>query len=131
MEYKLLNRGDIIQQGDEWYDESYDYGVGRWNPCQAGSYGIKCDSGIYRRPVEPWQDITTAPKDGTAILVGWWDGWKHWQCTVVTWENPYCYGDRKDWNLVSTGSQAEDCVLEEEPTHWQPLPEPPIKEEQP
>ncbi len=63
-----------------------------------------------------WQDISTAPKNGTEILVvkmgfipavAWWDvhqeGWHHCQ------ECQYSDESRTSWDL----------------THWMPLPSPP------
>lgn len=56
-----------------------------------------------------WQDISTAPKDGTKVL-GWADG----DFTVVEW-SPGDY-----WTLSECGAYASDG--EWWPTHWMPLP---------
>ena len=67
-----------------------------------------------------WQDISTAPKDGTPILlyddrvvVGWWgavdpdgEAWK--------FLDTVCEGDHLNWWVWGYG-----------PSHWQPLPKPP------
>lgn len=75
-----------------------------------------------------WQPISTAPKDGTPILVGWWTDRhgcpKDWNATVVIG----CAGE-EFWRLVQVGSYASDPFLGEYPTHWQPLPAEPEKPE--
>jgi hypothetical protein len=57
-----------------------------------------------------WQPIETAPKDGTDILV--WDGRERF---VV-----FYYRGASHW-LMNCGS----TCIEINPTHWQPIPEPP------
>lgn len=63
---------------------------------------------------EGWRPISTAPKDGTDILV--WGPHGH-DCMVVWWAedgaSPYC------WETLD-GPTYGDVF-----THWQPLPEPP------
>lgn len=60
-----------------------------------------------------WQEIETAPKTGAELLGGWagldvvdliW-----WDLTAKRWR----------WNGVEEGDH--------EPTHWQPLPDPPVE----
>jgi len=63
-----------------------------------------------------WEDISTAPKDGTPIL-GFTDNF----ITVVKWLQ---WGNNGYWTLVETGSFASDG--EWAPTHWMPLPAPPL-----
>jgi hypothetical protein len=68
-----------------------------------------------------WQPIETAPKDGTAILVRVpnyaYDSSE--TMTVVRWRH-------ECWELTRGGSYAEDHDLNATPTHWMPLPEPPV-----
>jgi Protein of unknown function (DUF551) len=61
-----------------------------------------------------WQPIETAPKDGTAILlcVGRWMTVGHWHRVAGGWS--------------SNGPVYSPYGLDEQPTHWQPLPEPPV-----
>jgi hypothetical protein len=69
-----------------------------------------------------WQPIETAPRGGTAVLlyVPEYAGHK---------DNPYvlnCYwGGAAEWMLSGIVS-VEECRLRGEPTHWAPLPEPPV-----
>lgn len=56
-----------------------------------------------------WQDISTAPKDGTKVL-----GWAEGDYTVVEWSSGGY------WTLSECGAYASDG--EWWPTHWMPLP---------
>lgn len=66
-----------------------------------------------------WQDIKTAPRDGTAVLL-YVPGWSHGDplMTTASW-----YGD--EWCLLMVGGYAVDSDVYPDPTHWQPLPAPP------
>lgn len=69
MRYELLGRESIKQKGDEWYDESDDYGAGKWVACADIEFGLKIDPNInHRRPILDWQPIESAPRDGTAFV---------------------------------------------------------------
>ena len=63
-----------------------------------------------------WQDISTAPKDGTSII-GAWYGKDEWLYGVFVWREsqrqPGLYG----WWFVCTERFNK-------PTHWMPLPKP-------
>ena len=78
-----------------------------------------------------WQDISTAPKDGTHIIVFNGDGDKRFYTEpnaigIVKWDN-------NGFTLSSGenaiyGWMAVDCcdgVTQYDPTHWMPLPPPP------
>ena len=72
-----------------------------------------------------WQPIETAPKDGTEILV--WAG----SCVVVSWRRLNGIGyPREAWRLVhgaySSGDEGDWSNEVEHPTHWMPLPAPPL-----
>lgn len=54
-----------------------------------------------------WKEIESAPKDGTPVLL-----WVENGCTIAEFWPPAWYSE--------TGA-----VIESEPTHWMPLPEPP------
>lgn len=60
-----------------------------------------------------WQPIETAPKDGTLILVFPFDV----VCWQITGDLGYWFADRV--------SEIDGDYLEEYPTHWMPLPNPP------
>jgi hypothetical protein len=69
-----------------------------------------------------WQPIETAPKDGSSIWCFasgrsfdadvWWQGMIHWQSVLLM------KGQEPDWLGVPRDVS---------PTHWMPLPEPPVK----
>jgi hypothetical protein len=60
-------------------------------------------------PGGEWQNISTAPKDGTKVL-----GWSEGDFTVVEWSSGGY------WTLSECGAYASDG--EWWPTHWMPLP---------
>lgn len=72
-----------------------------------------------------WRDISTAPRDGTDILVFDADelGLPDTACcTVVRW-----YGG--EWAIVGYGGpivEEDGWVRTFMPTHWMPLPDPPV-----
>ncbi len=69
--------------------------------------------GVELPDAEGWMPIETAPKDGTVILLGHeaavFDGW--WYEAESAWVD----GERNMY----------DDYCHYNPTHWQPLPEPP------
>mgnify|MGYP006921342566 CR=1 FL=1 len=84
-----------------------------------------------------WQDISTAPKDGTAIqakipgngsdnIIAWYGGLLNsdnepcggWSF-VEDQEPPDCWTDGICWEVNESG------VASVKPTHWMPLPTPP------
>jgi hypothetical protein len=69
-----------------------------------------------------WQEIATAPKDGRVLLFNPDEGGSHWSVQTGAWND-----DASQWMY--------DCDMEalrpaysaaHQPTHWQPLPAPPI-----
>jgi hypothetical protein len=70
-----------------------------------------------------WQPILTAPRDGTVIFLcaynnpfGWILGTGHWES----------YGNKiEGWITRGVGDHVADGLGLADPTHWQPLPEPP------
>ena len=74
------------------------------------------------QPVVPeWRTIDSAPKDGTQILAfyPYWNGHKNYQ-VVVHW----CGWGNGVWQISASGGNIIDG---KEPTHWKPLPQPPIQ----
>lgn len=78
-------------------------------------------AGIRECPQEPWQDIATAPKDGTFVITcvaGFVPGIAHWAT----------YGDVTRWGADPETFMEEDHFLDYwvacryDPTHWMPLP---------
>jgi hypothetical protein len=81
------------------------------------------------RAASQWQPIETAPKDGREILV---------YCRGYISEGPYTVAFQgKEWRACWGGERVveytSECYTEYKeplyPTHWQPLPDPPTKEE--
>jgi Protein of unknown function (DUF551) len=73
-----------------------------------------------------WQDISTAPKDGTVFLAFDDDNGSFVSVGVVAahWDD----GDGEyepEWIVseIGTGDSLNGCNL----THWMPLPKPPVK----
>lgn len=65
-----------------------------------------------------WQPIDTAPKDGTVILVGVWE---------IAPDMASAAWNGKFWsmNYMDEGEFIGSGEAFHNPTHWQPLPEPP------
>jgi hypothetical protein len=59
---------------------------------------------------QDWQPIDSAPKDGTPILIalGTRMDLARWRRQDQCWEGP------------------DSCAFSEQPTHWMPLPDPPV-----
>lgn len=68
-----------------------------------------------------WQPIDTAPKDGTQILV--WPYWSSRSPTQVYWRDLQRKPGR--WEITPSHYCAGA-----DPTHWMPLPAPPIPSSQ-
>ena len=86
-----------------------------------------------------WQLIETASKDDVYLLIGAFDRGK-WRCTVAC----YLYGETQmadmgwrapeprpitkgmSWSLEAWGAYADDGDVDFDPTHWMPLPDPPV-----
>jgi hypothetical protein len=117
--------------GDDWTD----FRAGRYPPPQAFFEDIAAPSFGDRREIlmEPdangWMLIDTAPEDGTRVLFydkrkGMREGNQpkdhppgNWKFTRLS--------PRKAW---WTGHEFDDRY---EPTHWRPLPEPPVETQHP
>lgn len=77
---------------------------------------------------EGWQDISTAPKDGTRVI-----GFTKFGVEVVKWHewDGAEYGSRTGWIGVEQDSTCYPesylrAVATYQPTHWRPLPAPPV-----
>lgn len=70
---------------------------------------------------EGWQDIETAPKDGTEVLL-WGVCWRDHQAYAPDRNVGWWAADGLGWQ---TRAKDEDI----DPTHWQPLPTPPSRGE--
>lgn len=95
-----------------------------------------------------WRDISTAPKDGSKILLRYWKGGKFSRTTrtrvfvitegyfvpqqTVVWTDsqgqPHTHTYRYEWWVDSLGRLLEDTAAKaskNKVTHWMPLPEEP------
>lgn len=59
-----------------------------------------------------WQPIETAPKDGNDMLIV-----THWKDIYVGY-----------WDLMDERFMESEYVVIYEPTHWMPIPKPPVQE---
>ena len=79
------------------------------------------DNPAFNAGTHGWRDISSAPKDGTPVLL-FLPPTPNFDASMTTgvWHKLY-----EDWQLCETGGYAEDADVHPRPTHWQPLPEPP------
>ena len=63
-----------------------------------------------------WQDISTAPKDGTRLLL--------WMREWAAPSTGQYYGESSGWGMFWDGA-----MYRFQPTHWMPLPAPPHSKE--
>jgi hypothetical protein len=98
----------------------------------AGGLGVgwRCVLGR-ETPQEPrqpdWQPIATAPKDGTWVLV--WGPSDTWSLVRLAW---YAYNHRSGKAYWKLDGECDDYELAaDQPTHWMPLPPPPVPRETP
>ncbi len=64
--------------------------------------------------VSEWQDISTAPRDGTKLLI-----WERGRIFAAWWEDEYVWA--KGW--IDDYNRSDTYTFE--PSHWMPLPSPP------
>jgi hypothetical protein len=77
-----------------------------------------------------WMLIESAPKDGSKILVWNVDYGSH--LTFWDWWPKGWHGRHTDYTHDDSDSADQDpgaITLDFDPTHWQPLPDPPIADE--
>lgn len=68
-----------------------------------------------------WRPIDEAPRDGTPIDI-WVKGFPDRRVVNMKW-------DEHEWGFRNVQDPEQGWMEDEEPTHWQPLPEPPTQEE--
>lgn len=74
-----------------------------------------------------WQDVETAPKDGTYILVFCPDAAEITRIMICAFEMTAHPDDAGDWYELNADTRPSP--LDVEITHWMPLPEPPAAAE--
>ena len=72
---------------------------------------------------QEWQPISTAPHDGTEVLL-WWPYWRK-RPVIGVWKQGEWQTEAKLWDY-GTGSPEE--LEKAQPQAWQPLPIPPQSE---
>jgi hypothetical protein len=83
---------------------------------------------------ERWQSIETAPKDGGALLLGYRNALGNWRTVRGQWfsdeqikeEWEDGYDSEEGWYETSVEADDLPNCWPVNPTHWQPLPEPPV-----
>jgi hypothetical protein len=82
--------------------------------------------------LQGWQDISTAPKDGTEIIGVYFNQWDESSVTTYgPWTVAFHRGKwRSSWDGSEVIEYSSDFGTDYkspdlEPTHWQPLPPPP------
>ena len=106
-----------------------------WALCLVEAEVAVDEMGFFSPAQDGWQDIETAPRDGTAILVmrNIWPGASGGVAEECSGHNTYVAA----WwtNEVTTGGQwicymdaVQDPRCPVDPTHWRPLPAPPSTE---
>ena len=85
--------------------------LGALNECMrgGGGYGTVVEFIEQSQPVPEWQPVSTAPKDGTAILA-----WAEGVTTTVYWHEGL-----ESWELCQCGAFAESGEFW--PQYWTPL----------
>lgn len=69
-----------------------------------------------------WKDISTAPRDGTDVLLAAWDDdGSYWNATGSWWIDRFFFFQGNGFDVV---------MLCFEPTHWMNLPAPPKMEDE-
>ena len=72
-----------------------------------------------------WQPIGTAPKDGTEVDLWCPDGHGGYRVQEAKWMKRE-YGPNGDYAWHAWNPEFEWEPIPREPTHWMPLPEPPV-----
>lgn len=96
-----------------------DYDLTRWSTSRWNG-----DTEYIRADLVPqWQPIDTAPKDGTAVLVGC-SYFRHGKSQVtLAWHERGMWAEGMYWDEGEEKMVVAQCEFR--PTHWMPLPTPP------
>ena len=85
------------------------------------------------RPAEGWMPIESAPKDGRTLLLGHFNSHGKWRTARGQWfsrnviEETWEHEEADEgWYETSVECDADENCWWTEPTHWMPLPQPPI-----
>lgn len=86
-------------------------------------------------PAAEWQDISTAPKDGRTLLLGYFNSAGNWRTLRGRWvSEDYISAFWKEpengepgWYECAVEADNEPNCWATDPTHWMPLPSPPAR----
>ncbi len=100
------------------------------NPSREGVVGHWNTRASFRE----WQPIETAPKDGRTLLLGYLNGANRWRTMRGQWySNDLIMMDMEEpddheegWYETSVEADEPPNVWTTNPTHWMPLPDPPV-----
>lgn len=110
--YRCID-GRLMRHDPQPDDPNLETDIGKCPECN----GAGCDKNVDEGD---WQDIETAPRDGTHITVGTFPCAPG--CITITTAHWF----DGEWALsVNALGEYSDCGVKS-PTHWQPLPEPPV-----
>ena len=120
-----MREDEAVKITTEAYDDSWrKAGVTMWtslNPTHAAAaYRAVKAEGVIN---QGWQPIESAPKDGTRILV-WLKPLS--QHEKINTDAQHSWVDKAHWTKFNGGGWVHYQLGT--PTHWMPLPNPPIKE---
>lgn len=73
-----------------------------------------------------WQPISTAPEDGTAILIACDQDRQGMAQVTLAWREEGEWVEAKTWDASEEDWILMGCAFD--PTHWMPLPDPPRPE---
>lgn len=114
---------------------SHDAWGGDSIPSTEKSFAEVFDVLVKNGVIQQWQPIETAPKDGRLMLLGYFNNANKWRTlrgqfvlkNSEMFEDPNDESNCEGWYEISVECDGEDCgAWMTKPTHWQPLPTPPV-----
>lgn len=100
---------------------------------------VMLDAWQARASMQPdWKPIETAPKNGRTLLLGYFNSLGNWRTVRGQWMSQeyideYSYSDWCDaepgWYEIAEEADEPPNSWWIEPTHWMPIPPPPMKEQ--
>lgn len=111
----VIHKQDVMPNSS--WESGFNSDISKAEAALAAPPARSSDETASEASAPPWMPIETAPKDGTEILLGWFDPMQGHSKDVCT------------WNIISdrwfNGQGPLSRHHAYQPTHWIPLPEPP------